>query len=162
MMGNVVHYGLKDRLASFKALDLGVLDFQEDKAKTEKRQIEATREAIEEDGAEVIILGCTAEFGFWKVLQSKFKVPVLDPVIIPFKYAEYLVTLKNMFGWTTSKIGGYESPPVGEIKKWNLGRDFNTNVWDAVARKRSQENRSDLKEIGTSGSLKTQTHVQRI
>jgi allantoin racemase len=38
MMGNVVHYGLRDRLASFKALDLGVLDFQEDKAKTEKRQ----------------------------------------------------------------------------------------------------------------------------
>jgi allantoin racemase len=130
MMGNVVQYGLRDRLASFKALDLGVLDFQEDKAKTEKRQIEATREAIEKDGAEVIILGCTAEFGFWKVLQEKFKVPVLDPVITPFKYAEYLVTMKNMFGWTASKIGGYESPPISEIKKWNLGRDFKTKVWD--------------------------------
>lgn len=130
MMGNVVRYGLKDRLASFKALDLGVLDFQENRAKTEKRQIEAAREAIEMDGAESIILGCTAEFGFWKVLQKKFGVPVLDPIITPFKYAEYLVTLKDMFGWTTSKIGGYESPPLDEIRKWNLGRDFKTKVWD--------------------------------
>ena len=51
-------------------------------------------------------------------------------MITPFKYAEYLATLKNMFGWTTSKIGGYESPPISEIKKWNLGRDFGTEVWN--------------------------------
>ena len=129
MMSNVVHYGLKDRLASFKALDLGVLDFQKNKRKTEERQIEATREAIEKDGAEVIILGCTAEFGFWKVLQKKFEVPVLDAIITPFKYTEYLVNLKKGFGWSHSKIAGYESPPIKEIKQWHLERDYDTSVW---------------------------------
>jgi allantoin racemase len=141
MMSNVVRYGLKDRLASFKSLELGVLDFQRNKELTEKRQIEAAREAIERDGAEVIILGCTAEFGFWEVLQKKFKVPVLDPVITPLKYAEHLVTLRDAFGWSHSKIGGYESPPIDEIKKWHIGRDYNTKVWDSTAVTKGREQR---------------------
>ena len=117
MMGNVTRYGLRDRLASFKVLNLGVLDFQKEKEETERRQRKAIREAIEEDGAEVIILGCTAEFGFWATLQKEFHVPVLDPVIVLFKHAEYLAGLRNRFGWGHSKIGGYESPPTGESRQ---------------------------------------------
>ena len=130
MMSNVVRYGLKDRLASFKALDLGVLDFQQDKDETERRQVQAVDEAIKKDGAEVIILGCTAEFGFWKTLQRKFGVPVLDPVVTPFKYAEYLVNLREMFGWSHSKIGAFESPPIEEIADWKIARDYGTDVWN--------------------------------
>jgi allantoin racemase len=131
MMSNVVRYGLKDRLASFKTLNLGVLDFQKNKRTTEGRQLLVAKEAIEKDGAEVIILGCTAEYGFWRILQEKLKVPVLDPVITPFKYAEYLVTLRDSFDWSQSKVGGYETPPIDEIKRWRIGHDYATGVWDA-------------------------------
>ena len=129
MMGNVTRYGLRDRLASFKVLNLGVLDFQREKEETERRQRKVVKEAIEEDGAEVIILGCTAEFGFWATLQKEFHVPVLDPVIVPFKHAEHLVELRNRFGWGHSKIGGYESPPAGEILEWKLGEQYGTSAW---------------------------------
>ena len=120
-----------------------MLDFQEDKAETERRQVKAVREAIAKDGAEVIILGCTAEFGFWKTLQKKFGVPVLDPVVTPFKHAEYLITLRDMFGWSHSKIGGFESPPLSEIRRWHLGRDYGTDVWDEPLVKKNSGSRRE-------------------
>ncbi len=141
MMGNVVRYGLKDRLASFKVLNLGVLDFQREKEETERRQRKVIKEAIDEDGAEVIILGCTAEFGFWSTLQKEFHVPVLDPVIIPFKYAEHLVELREIFGWGHSKVGAYESPQVGEIIEWKLGEQYGTHAWAAGTRVPSRPSR---------------------
>jgi allantoin racemase len=138
MMGTVVKYGLRDRLASFKVLDLGVLDFQREKAETERRQRKVIREALENDGAEVIILGCTAEFGFWATLQREFRVPVLDPVIVPLKYAEHLVGLRDRFGWSHSKLAAYESPPADEIKKWELGEQYGTGVWTGTRSRREK------------------------
>ncbi len=124
MEENIIKYGLKDRLASFKSIEMGVLEFQEKKEETEKRLLEAGKEAIEEDGAEVLILGCTAEFGFYKKLQEKLNVPVIDATIAPLKYAEFLVNLKKSVGLSHSKIGKYESPPYNEIKEWNLENSF--------------------------------------
>jgi allantoin racemase len=129
MMANVVRYGLKDRLASFKTVEMGVLDFQRNRKETERRQLEAAREAVERDGAETIVLGCTGEFGFWNRLQQELGVPVLDPVITPLKFAEYLVDLRRRFGWSHSKVGAYESPPVDEIMQWKLGEKYGTDVW---------------------------------
>jgi allantoin racemase len=129
MMANVVRYGLRDRLASFKSIEMGVLDFQRNRKETERRQLEAAREAIEKDGAETIILGCTGEFGFWNRLQKELGVSVLDPVITPLKYVEYLVGLGRRFGWTHSKVGAYESPPIGEIMGWKLEEKYGTEVW---------------------------------
>lgn len=119
MRSRVHHLGFRNRLASFKPVELGVLDFQEKPETTEKRLREAGREAVEEDGAEVLILGCTAEYGFYQELQSDLGVPVLDAVTAPFKFAELLAELRQ-FGWGHSKIGGYESPPVAEIEEWDL------------------------------------------
>lgn len=129
MMSNVTRYGLGDRLASFKAIEMGVLDFQRKHDETRSRQMEAAREAVQNDGAEVVILGCTAEFGFWKELQRKLSVPVLDAVITPFKHAEYLAALVEKFGWSHSKLGGYESPPMEEISAWDLEKQYGTDVW---------------------------------
>src|SRR5207245_8823268 len=93
MNDKFVRVRIKDRAASFRVNNMGVLDFQRDHSKTNRRQLEEGRRAVEADGAEVIILGCTVEFGFWRELQKRLGVPVLDPVINPLKYAEYLVTL---------------------------------------------------------------------
>ncbi len=120
MHENVVQYGFTEQLASFKSVDLGVYDFQKDKQETERRLYAAAKEAVEEDGAEAVVLGCTIEFGFYRELQAKLKVPVIDAVLAPLKYAEFLVGLRDRFGWGHSKVYGYQSPPVGEIREWGL------------------------------------------
>ncbi|MFQ5794283.1 MAG: aspartate/glutamate racemase family protein [Candidatus Bipolaricaulia bacterium] len=131
MRENVVKYGFKDRLASFKSVGLGVHDFQKDKEETANRLKAAAQEAVNEDRAEVIILGCTIEFGFFKKVQESLGVPVVDAVLAPFKYAEFLTELKSRFGWKHSNAGGYECPPLEEITGWKLGEQYAMQgLWD--------------------------------
>lgn len=130
MHENVVKYGFASKLASFKSLDMGVYDFQKDPAKTAQRMTDAAREAVEIDGAEVIILGCTIEFGFYKKLQKELRVPVIDAILAPFKYAEFLCDLSEQFAWTHSKIYGYQSPPQSEIAEWKLEKQYGlSGLW---------------------------------
>jgi len=130
MHENVVKYGFSDQLASFKSLDMGVYDFQKDPKETARRMRAAAKEAVEKDGAEVIILGCTIEFGFYKELQEEFQVPVIDAVLAPLKYAEFLVELRDRFDWSHSKVYGYQSPPRDEIESWKLEEQYGTSgLW---------------------------------
>lgn len=129
MRDRIRKYGFDDHLASFKPVDLGVLDFQDDPATTKDKLRTAAQAAVEEDHADVVILGCTAEYGFYDTLQAELSVPVLDAVTAPFKYAELLTNLAD-FGWTHSKVGGYESPSVDEIAKWGIEDDYRgADVW---------------------------------
>ncbi|MVT14255.1 MAG: hydantoin racemase [Euryarchaeota archaeon] len=128
MEENLIKYGLRDRLASFKYINMGVLDFQVKKEETERRLINAGKEAIEKDGAEVLILGCTAQFGFYKKMQEKLGIPVIDPSVASLKYAEFLIDLKKFTGLKHSKIGKYETPPYEEIKDWNLEKIYGI-IW---------------------------------
>jgi allantoin racemase len=129
MRDRVRAYGFGDHLASFRPVDLGVLDFQDDPDRTERRLREAATAAVEEDHAEVVILGCTAEYGFYEELQDDLGVPVLDAVTAPFKFAELLAEIADL-GWTHSKRGGYESPPIDEIARWGIANDYeNADVW---------------------------------
>jgi len=121
---NLAAYGFMDKLASFKALGLGVFDFQADAATTLNKLKEKAREAVEGDGAEVVILGCTMQFGFYAELQEDLGVPVVDPVISSFKYAEFLVELRDRFGWNTSKRFSFETPPLKEIKEWRIEEQY--------------------------------------
>jgi allantoin racemase len=119
MRDNVRRYGAGERLASFKVLELGVHDFQADPPETHRRILAAGREAVEQDGAEVIVLGCTAEFGFYEQLQAGLGVPVIDATVAPFKYAELLGELARL-GWRTSDVGGYAAPPRDEMAAFGL------------------------------------------
>jgi allantoin racemase len=124
MRENVISYGMKDRLASFKSIDLGVLEFHQDEKETTHRFREAGREAVERDGAEVLVLGCTATYGFYQELQEELGVPVIDSMVAAFKTAEFAAELKHRFGWSHSKIGGYESPPAEEFVPWRLEEQY--------------------------------------
>lgn len=124
MRNTVRAYGLESRLASFRALDLGVLDYHADERETERRFSDAGRRAIDEDGAEVLVLGCTASAGFFARLQETLGVPVIDSAIAAVKQAEHLIELRDRFGWSHSKIGGYESPAAPEIAGWRLREDL--------------------------------------
>ena len=130
MHENVAKYGFEQKLASFKSLEMGVYDFQVDPAETERRMTAAAREAVERDGAEVILLGCTIEFGFYKRLQKEIGVPVIDATIAPLKYAEFLVGLRERFSWGHSKVYGYETPPQSEIAEWKLEGQYGVDgLW---------------------------------
>ncbi|MGD8997173.1 MAG: aspartate/glutamate racemase family protein [Anaerolineae bacterium] len=124
MMENVIRYGMKERLASFRSVDLGVLEFHQDEEETARRFKRVAREAVEQDGAEVLVLGCTATYGFYRELQEALGVPVIDSMIAAFKTAEFAAELKNRLGWSHSKIGGYESPPAEEFTRWGLEEQY--------------------------------------
>ena len=124
MRGTVRAYGLDSRLASFRALDLGVLDYHADEAETARRFREAGRRAVTDDGAEVVILGCTASAGFYAELQEDLGVPVIDSAIAAVKHAEHLVELRDRHGWSHSKVGGYEAPPRSEVEGWRLRAQY--------------------------------------
>ena len=120
MSENVRLYGHAHRMASMRPLGIKVHEFQANRARTHERLIAEGRAAVEEDGAEVVVLGCTIEFGFHEVMQQELGVPVIDAVLAPFKYAELLVELRDRFGWCPSRVGGSSAPPPDEIATWDL------------------------------------------
>jgi allantoin racemase len=130
IMENIQKYGYKEKLASVKLLELGVEDFHKDDGYTETVMIAKGREAVEQDGAEVIILGCTMQFGFYSKLQEYLSIPVIDPIAASVKYAEFLLNVKKYFNWGHSKIGLYQSPPIEEIKRFDINNMYNLkDIW---------------------------------
>jgi allantoin racemase len=123
MHENVRAYGYEQRMASMRPLDLGVHDFQADRERTCDRLLSEGRQAVEQDGAEALVLGCTAEYGFHQVMQDELGVPVIDAVLAPFKLAELLAETAHKLGWYPSRKGGSEAPPLEEIEAWKLFRD---------------------------------------
>ena len=122
MRENVRLYGHSHRLASMRPVELGVHDFQTDRQRTCECLLLEGRKAVQEDGAEVIILGCTAEYGFYEQMQIELGVPVIDAVLAPFKYAEFLADLCQRFGWYPSRMWGSQAPPEQEVADWGLFR----------------------------------------
>ncbi len=104
-------YGLQDRCASVRATGLSVLEVHSSRERLISRLTEEGKKAIEEDGAEVLLLGCAGMAGVDKMLQSVLKVPVLDGVVCAVKLAESLYD----YGLNTSKVGFFKTP---EKKKY--------------------------------------------
>ena len=116
MHENVVKYGFGERLASFRVLEMSVDDFQADPAFTQQRIMAEAEAAVAEDRADAVILGCTIEFGFYREVQRKIGVPVIDAITAPLRYAEFLATLGADHGWRTSRVGGYDAVPPRELE----------------------------------------------
>lgn len=120
MTERVHTYGYGERLASMRSIGIAVPDLQADCDFTAARIIEAGRRAIEEDGAEALILGCTCTFGLFETVQRELKVPVIDPINAALKMAEALGGLKRQFGWSPSRVGSCLPPPEAELESWGL------------------------------------------
>jgi allantoin racemase len=118
MHSTVREHGYEDRLSGFYHVELGVNDFQRDHAETERRLTEAGRKAVEEDYAEALILGCTMEIGFYRELEKKLGVPVIDPSIAALKRAEYAAALKQQCGWAPSRKWSSEPPSEEEMARF--------------------------------------------
>lgn len=98
--------GASSRLASLKTPNLGVLAFHEDGEEAERVLAQAAAEAVNEDGAEAIILGCAGMSGLARSLSDELGVPVIDPVEAACKLAESLIELDL----GTSKAMTYQAP----------------------------------------------------
>jgi len=102
--------GLAARCVSVRSIDLSVLGLEEDLDATIAAIEAESRLAIEQDGAEAILLGCAGLGPLDKELQSRLGVPVLDGCGCAVKLAEACVG----YGVTTSKVLSYSAPPVKE------------------------------------------------
>ena len=107
-MEKVRSVGAEDRLASIRLPLHQVSDFLEGSVAAREMLIATARSAIEEDGAEVIILGGGMLAGYSDFLTGEVGVPVLDGVKCAVKLAESMAAL----GLKTSKIKSFAPPDM--------------------------------------------------
>lgn len=108
----VRRYGMAER-ARVRAANISVLSLEDPNSGARDRLRSEIANAIDEDKAEAIVLGCAGMADLAKTLQREFGMPVIDGVGAAVKHAEGLVAL----GLTTSKRGAYAAP----IKKRYAG-----------------------------------------
>ena len=84
-------YGLSDRLASIRSIDTPILDLLSDQAI--QAFVREGRLAVEQDQAEVLVLGCTGMSPAVPRLQQMLEVPVVDPAGAAIALAETLIRL---------------------------------------------------------------------
>jgi allantoin racemase len=98
--------GLHDRCASVRSSGLGVLELESDPERAVEAIASEAQRAVEEDRAEVIVLGCGGMAELKDRVVELCGVPVVDGVQAAVAVAESLVRL----GLTTSKVRTYAPP----------------------------------------------------
>ena len=85
--------GLDKRLASVRAVNIPVLELSQNIESTTSRMMEESRKAIQEDSADVIVLGCMsmAFMGVSDRMQESLGVPVVNPALTSLTVLEGLV-----------------------------------------------------------------------
>jgi len=103
---DVTRFGLNAKFASARAPGIAVLELQSSFDTTLKGLIKESKKAIEEDGAEVICLGCAGMAGYDEAVEKATGVPVLDGVVCAVKFAEAMYD----YGKSISRIFAYQKP----------------------------------------------------
>ena len=85
--------GLDRRLASCRPLDLPVLDTVVDRERVLEKIVRIGRQAIDTDGAEVLVLGCAGLGDLSGRASAALGVPIIDPNAAALKLCETLVDL---------------------------------------------------------------------
>jgi len=99
--------GLDRRLASCRPLDLPVLETVVNREQVVQKIVTIGRQAIEEDGAEVLVLGCAGLGDLALRASQELGVPVIDPNAAALKLCETLVDLRL----SHSRAGLYRARP---------------------------------------------------
>jgi allantoin racemase len=108
--------GVGEKLVSVRSVGIPVLELHKDRERSIEATIEQGRKAIEQDRAEVLIVGCMS-MGFLEIAEAagaELGVPFLNPARVSLKFAESLVGA----GLTHSKRA-YMTPPklaTGKVK----------------------------------------------
>ena len=112
--------GVGGKLASVRAVDVPVLELEEDPQKVRRLLTEQGRLAVVEDHADVLIFGCTGMLGCADavregLLAQGIDVPVIDPVPATIQVAAAIARA----GLTQSKRT-YPQPPEKAIVGYDL------------------------------------------
>jgi allantoin racemase len=85
--------GASAKLASVRTIGVPVLSLNTDPDATFERLVDASREALERDRADVLVLGCGTLSFRADELQERLGVPVLNPLRVALRTAEMLVAM---------------------------------------------------------------------
>jgi len=120
MEAGVRKEGLEAFCSGVRYLKMPVLDIPKDPEKTQEALSQLCKISIEEDGADVIVLGCTGlshEIDLEPIMLN-LGIPILDPWVVAVKTAFMLVES----GLTHSKVA-YPFPPKKKIKRMSYSVD---------------------------------------
>lgn len=116
-------YGVADRLASIRVITVPVLEIFGDEERVQALLIREAKRAVEEDGASVLILGCTGFYGCADAMSAALEedgnqIPVLDPIPVTVQFAAAMARA----GVSHSKRT-YARPSPKEMPGFNLPKD---------------------------------------
>lgn len=121
-------YGVADKLASVRSVEIPVLELEQDEERLLRALVEQSVRAVVEDGAHVIVFGCTGMIGCAKKVEEGLAelgyegVPVIDPLPAAVRLAEVLVDLglahsKRTYPPPSGKwVEGYTFPEPSEVR----------------------------------------------
>ena len=84
-------------LASVRGIGLSVMDLAQQKPGALDKAADASRIAVEEDGADVLVLGCMSMAflpGICEALSERVGVPIVNPVVAALKTAEAVASMR--------------------------------------------------------------------
>jgi len=102
----LANYGLTHFCRRIRAIDLPVLELEDENSHARKMIFDECRQALAEDAAGAIVLGCGGMADLSAQLSQELGVPVIDGVSVAVKFVEALVSL----GLNTSKKGDLAYP----------------------------------------------------
>ena len=113
-------YGVHDRLASIRVINVPVLEIEADPTKLRAGLAEQARLAVEDDGADVIVLGCTGFLGCSEAVSDGLAAAGLAvPVIDPIPATVYTAAAFVRAGLKHSKRA-YALPPEKPVRGYSL------------------------------------------
>jgi allantoin racemase len=108
-------YGLSGKLASVRAIDIPVLELENDLAATKAALVGEAELAVRQDSADAIIFGCTGLFGCAEAVRAGLlargiDIPVIDPIPTTVAVASALVHARLAHSKTA-----YPPPPAKRV-----------------------------------------------
>jgi allantoin racemase len=112
MTDNVILQGLERRLESFRSIEMGLPEIAADPDRFYDRVLAEGRKAAAEDGAEVVVLWEITWPRFWARAKQAPPVPLVDPGVACWKWAELVGELCERLGLSHCRLYGFELPPA--------------------------------------------------
>ncbi|MCA0275690.1 MAG: aspartate/glutamate racemase family protein [Proteobacteria bacterium] len=120
----VRNYGMERHCRRVRATDVAVLELENPESCARAIILGECEEALREDKAEAIVLGCAGMADLAKFLEQRLGVPVIDGVAAAVKFAEAIVGM----GLRTSKVGDLAyplpKPYVGKLSSYSPAKLF--------------------------------------
>lgn len=115
-------YGMAGFCRNVRACEIPVLDLEIPGSNARETITQECKRAVEDDGADVIVLGCAGMADLCRYITEQVGVPVVDGVAAATKTIESLVAQRL----TTSTRSEYAAPPakdyVGLLDRFTVGR----------------------------------------